>query len=129
MILAPLAAMVVQMAISRSREYEADRVGAEISGAPLALASALRKISQGAAVIDNRVAEANPASAHLFIVNPLHAHAADGLFSTHPNVENRIARLMEMAGSAGRAPSAPPRAPNRPGAIPSTVKRRKGPWG
>ena len=129
MILAPLAAMVVQMAISRSREYEADRVGAEISGTPLALASALRKISQGAAVIDNRVAEANPASAHLFIVNPLHAHAADGLFSTHPNVENRIARLMEMAGSTGRAPSAPDRAPTRPSAIPSTVQRRKGPWG
>lgn len=125
MILAPLAAMLVQMAISRSREYEADRVGAEISGMPRALASALRKISQGAAAIDNPVAEANPASAHLFIVNPLHAHAADGLFSTHPNVENRIARLLEMAGEGGAMPAA---GSVRRSPIPATVKRRQGPW-
>ncbi|MCU0910518.1 MAG: zinc metalloprotease HtpX [Rhodobacteraceae bacterium] len=97
MILAPLAAGLVQMAISRTREYEADRVGAEICGAPLALASALRKISALAGRIDLPAAERNPGMAHLFIVNPLHAHAHDALFSTHPNPANRIAALEEMA--------------------------------
>ncbi|MSP51139.1 MAG: zinc metalloprotease HtpX [Alphaproteobacteria bacterium] len=100
-ILAPLAAMLVQMAISRSREYEADRVGAAISGKPLWLASALRKLHAASGQIENHTAEANPATAHLFIVNPLHAHAVDGLFSTHPSAENRIRRLRELAGSAG----------------------------
>jgi heat shock protein HtpX len=98
-LLAPLAAMLVQFAISRSREYEADRVGAEICGEPLWLASALAKIHDAALRIDNRTAEANPASAHVFIVNPLHAHAVDGLFSTHPRTENRIRRLEAMAGA------------------------------
>jgi len=98
MILAPLGAALVQMAISRGREYEADRVGAEICGNPLWLASALGKISGLAARIDNETAERNPATAHLFIVNPLHAHARDKLFSTHPAPENRIAALREMAG-------------------------------
>lgn len=97
MILAPLAAMLVQMAISRSREYEADRIGAEIAGNPLWLASALDKISRGAARIDNVAAENNPATAHLFIINPLHAHKRDNLFSTHPSTGNRIARLEAMA--------------------------------
>ena len=101
MILAPLAAMLVQMAISRAREYEADRVGAEISGHPLWLASALEKLQHGAERIDNRAAEDNPATAHLFIVNPLHARAVDGLFTTHPSTENRVRRLREMAGAAG----------------------------
>ncbi len=102
MILAPLAAALVQMAISRSREYEADRIGAEIVGQPLWLASALDKIAGLAARIDNNAAERNPATAHMFIINPLHAHAHDRLFSTHPNTENRIARLEEMAGQGGR---------------------------
>jgi len=104
MILAPLAAMLVQMAISRTREYAADRTGAEISGRPLWLASALEKLDRGAQRIDNPAAEANPATAHLFIVNPLHGRAMDSLFSTHPNMQNRIQRLREMAGE--RAPAA-----------------------
>ena len=97
-ILAPLAASLVQMAISRSREYEADKRGAEICGNPMALASALRKLEMGARRIDNHAAEANPATAHMFIVNPLHAHSADKLFSTHPSTANRIAKLENMAG-------------------------------
>ncbi len=108
MILAPLAAMLVQMAISRTREYAADRAGAEICGHPLWLAAALQKLEDGAQRIDNPVAEDNPATAHLFIVNPLHARAVDGLFSTHPNMQNRIQRLREMAGQD--APPAPRRA-------------------
>lgn len=98
MIFAPMAAAIVQMAISRSREYEADRIGAEICGQPLWLASALRKIDHFARGIDNRQAEANPALAHMFIINPLHAHRRDALFSTHPATENRIAALVAMAG-------------------------------
>ncbi len=106
MFLAPVAAALVQMAISRTREYEADRVGAEICGRPLWLASALEKLERGAGAIDNDQAEANPATAHMFIVNPLHARSVDGLFSTHPNTANRVQRLREMAG-AGRAQSGP----------------------
>ncbi len=98
MILAPLAATVVQMAISRSREYEADKLGAEICGQPLALASALRKISSGAKQIENHEAEGNPATAHMFIINPLSGARMDNLFSTHPNTENRIKALESMAG-------------------------------
>ena len=97
MILAPLAAMLVQMAISRSREYEADRVGAEISGQPVALATALQNIEGQASHIDNIAAENNPASAHMFIINPLHGRAVDGLFRTHPSTEERVRRLMAMA--------------------------------
>ena len=104
MILAPMAAALVQMAISRSREYEADRIGAEICGHPLWLAEALRKMAHGASAIDNPQAEDNPATAHMFIVNPLHAHRIDGLFSTHPPIGERIQRLREMAGE-----TAPPR--------------------
>jgi heat shock protein HtpX len=133
MILAPLAAMLVQMAISRSREYEADRAGAELSGEPRALASALRKISHAAADIPNPRAEQNPASAHLFIVNPLHGSGADNLFSTHPSTENRIARLMAMAGTAGGdfTPAPQPQATRRGRSIlPETAPRRQpGPWG
>jgi heat shock protein HtpX len=113
MILAPIAAMLVQFAISRSREYEADRVGAAICGEPLALASALARIHNTALRIDNPVAEANPASAHLFIINPLHGQAVDGLFSTHPSTENRIRRLQDLARAMG-GPS---------------VRDRRGPWG
>ncbi len=95
-ILAPLAAMLVQLAISRGREYEADRVGASISGKPHDLANALAKISATAREIPNLPAEEHPASAHLFIVNPLQGVRADNLFSTHPSPENRIQRLLAM---------------------------------
>jgi heat shock protein HtpX len=100
MILAPMAAMLVQMAISRTREYSADATGAAISGKPEALASALAKISRGAAQLPNYAAESNPATAHLFIMNPLHLHKVDNFFSTHPNPQNRIDALMEMAKNA-----------------------------
>jgi heat shock protein HtpX len=106
MILAPIAAMLVQFAISRTREYEADRIGAEISGRPLWLASALERISGAAQAIDNPDAERNPATAHMFIVNPLHGHGADSLFSTHPSTANRVARLRDLAGAP--APAARP---------------------
>jgi heat shock protein HtpX len=110
LILAPLGAMLVQMAISRTREYAADRGGAEISGQPQALASALQKISAFAKRVPNDAAEANPATAHLFIINPLSGARMDNLFSTHPATENRIAALMEMTGEQRgvRAPSAGP---------------------
>lgn len=102
MILAPVAAMLVQMAISRTREYGADRIGAEICGQPMWLASALQKLEAGARQIDNSAAEDNPATAHLFIVNPLHARAVDSMFSTHPSVENRVRKLREMALENGQ---------------------------
>ena len=106
MVLAPLAAMLVQMAISRTREYAADATGAEICGNPEWLASALEKLEHGARRIDNGVAEDNPATAHLFIVNPLHARAVDSLFSTHPKTAERVRRLRAMAGgaTAGKGP-------------------------
>lgn len=97
MILAPLAAGLVQMAISRAREYEADKAGAEICGNPLWLASALKRIEALASRIDNPAAERNPATAHMFIINPLHAHAHDRLFATHPSTANRVAALEAMA--------------------------------
>ena len=100
MILAPIAAMLVQMAISRTREYAADRAGAEICGRPMWLASALEKLEIGAQRIGNHSAEQNPASAHMFIVNPLHGGTMDGLFTTHPRTANRIAALRAMAGAA-----------------------------
>ncbi|QQP89360.1 zinc metalloprotease HtpX [Skermanella rosea] len=99
--LAPVAAMIVQTAISRTREYEADRIGAEICGRPLWLANALVSIQDSAARIDNVQAENNPATAHMFIINPLHARSVDGLFRTHPATEERVRRLRLMAG-AGR---------------------------
>lgn len=111
-ILAPLAAMIVQMAISRTREYGADRGGAEISGQPLALASALAKISSAAHHVPNDSAEANPASAHLFIINPLSGQRMDNLFSTHPDTGNRIEALKRIADEMGES---------RTGA--------RGPWG
>ncbi len=107
MILAPMAAMLVQMAVSRTREYAADRMGAEISGNPLALASALNRISEGAHRIENVAAESNPATAHLFIINPLSGARMDNLFATHPATENRIAELQKLAGTTsqpGRGP-------------------------
>ncbi|MEZ5754983.1 MAG: zinc metalloprotease HtpX [Paracoccaceae bacterium] len=102
MIFAPLAAGLVQMAISRSREYEADKVGAAICGNPMWLASALRKIDAFAKGIDNEQAERNPAVAHMFIINPLHAHKRDALFSTHPATANRIAALEALAAEGKR---------------------------
>jgi heat shock protein HtpX len=113
-ILAPIAALLVQMAISRTREYEADRVGAEIAGQPLWLARALENIQTSAHHVVNPEAERNPATAHMFIINPLAGHGMDNLFSTHPSTENRVARLQAMAqGMYGAAQEAP----------------RRGPWG
>ena len=109
-LLAPVAAMLVQAAISRSREYEADRAGAEISGRPMWLASALGQIERSVrGGAPNPEADANPATAHLFIINPLHG-GLSGLFSTHPSTEERIARLTAMAGG-------------------NAIVTRKGPWG
>jgi heat shock protein HtpX len=100
---APFAAMIVQMAISRTREYNADRGGSEISGKPMALASALAKISGAAQAIRNPVSEANPSAAQLYIV-PTHVSE---MFSTHPATENRIAALQEMAGETRTGEVAP----------------------
>lgn len=122
MILAPVAAMIVQMAISRTREYAADRAGAEICGDPLALAGALRRIAAYAGRIALPSAERNPASAHLFIMNPLTGRGADALFSTHPNPENRIAALEEMAGRRLMERRAGGGLPRRPGS------RSANPW-
>lgn len=98
MIFAPMAAALVQMAISRTREYDADRMGAEICGHPEWLASALAKISQGAARIPNETAERHPETGQLMIINPLSGRGRDNLFSTHPATQNRIDRLMAMRG-------------------------------
>jgi len=106
-ILAPMAAGLVQMAISRAREYEADRIGAEIAGDPIWLAAALEKIERGARHTMNEAAERNPATAHMFIINPLNGQGADNLFSTHPATANRIARLRQMAGAAASSPAGP----------------------
>jgi heat shock protein HtpX len=97
-LLAPIAAMLVQAAISRSREFEADRAGAEITGRPMWLASALGQIERAAERTPNYPADANPATAHMFIINPLHG-GLSGLFATHPSTEERIARLKAMAGA------------------------------
>jgi heat shock protein HtpX len=105
MVLAPLAAMLVQMAISRSREYEADRMGAEICGRPLWLANALEKLEHGSR-IPNIAAEQHPATAHLFIVNPLSGGGVGSLFTTHPPIAERVARLRQMA-AADRDPARP----------------------
>jgi len=128
--LAPLAAALIQMAISRSREYEADRGGAQISGQPLWLASALRKISAAADRIPYGAAERNPATAHMFIVNPLTGQGMDNLFSTHPNTENRIAELQRIAkemNATGGPAEATPAAPGGPWGMPQGEE--KGPWG
>ncbi|PTW45602.1 zinc metalloprotease HtpX [Rhodovulum kholense] len=120
-LLAPMAAGLIQMAISRSREYEADRIGAEICGQPLWLASALTRIEALAQRIDNVAAERNPATAHMFIINPLHGEGRDKLFSTHPSTANRVAALQRMAGSAIPAPAPLPR--------PTIRRAPRGPWG
>jgi heat shock protein HtpX len=132
MILAPLGASLVQMAISRSREFEADRAGAEISGNPLWLASALQRLHEGTEAIPNATAQAHPATAHLYIDNPLPSGGLGALFSTHPPMEERIARLRAMAGepsvmaSSSSRPSAPPTSVRRGGSVPQSGR---GPWG
>lgn len=149
MILAPLAAAMVQMAISRTREYAADKEGARICGNPLWLASALERLEQAAHAIPMDRAESNPATAHLFIINPLSGKGADNLFSTHPAMPNRVAALREMAAGMGMtwdvrtsapaprpsvmSPAAPspaaPRSPSRT-TIPRTgdTPPKRGPW-
>ncbi len=115
------------MAVSRTREYSADRASAEITGRPAWLISALSKIQRGAAQIPNRAAERNPAMAHLFIVNPLSGMRMDGLFATHPSTENRIAALEAMEGEFGSAPvrvDVP-----RVGRTGPAYERPRGPWG
>ena len=97
LILAPIAAVLIQLAISRGREYEADRGGAELSGDPRALADALAKIDRYAKGLPLETAEAHPATAHMMIINPLSAGGISGLFSTHPPTEERIQRLLAMA--------------------------------
>ncbi|QPC90264.1 zinc metalloprotease HtpX [Mesorhizobium sp. INR15] len=128
MIVAPFAAMIVQMAVSRTREYEADRRGAEICGHPLWLASALDKIACGAERIRNPDAERNPATAHLFIINPLSGERMDNLFSTHPSTDNRIAALQamarDMAGNNSQAASRRAPAPRQ-----ADMQQPSGPWG
>jgi heat shock protein HtpX len=135
-ILAPLAAMLVQMAISRTREYSADELGGRIVGRPAWLASALRRLESAAHQIPNDAAERNPATAHMFIVNPLSGARMDNLFSTHPATENRVAALMNLAQQMGQggygfddgavrqqAQATPSHGPWGGGA------RRSGPWG
>ena len=137
MLLAPMAAGLVQMAISRGREYEADRVGAEIAGDPQALASALQKIEAYAKRIHNPTAERNPASGQLFIINPLAGRGADNLFSTHPATGNRVRALMELGAKMGMQPRprTPDRTQPRPAAsftttgVPTTPTEPRGPWG
>lgn len=159
MILSPIAAMLVQMAISRSREYEADYGGAMICGQPLDLASALEKLQLASRKITNVAAERHPAAAHLFIVNPLQGQRMDNLFSTHPNMDNRIKRLQAMAGdmmgrheessaypkpkardssrygSEGRyrsdevGRSSVPKSGPRSGSVKESGQNKKGPWG
>jgi len=128
MILAPLAAMLVQMAISRTREYAADDFGARIVGQPLWLASALAKIDNAAHRIPNAEAEHNPATAHMFIVNPLSGRGFDNLFATHPSTENRITALRELGRELGARG-----ADTRPGHVPQGPWTRspasRGPWG
>jgi heat shock protein HtpX len=133
-IIAPLAAALVQMAISRSREYEADRVGAAIVGNPLWLASALRRIQGHVHQIPNEAAERVPAAAHLFIINPLSGRGMDNLFSTHPNTENRIAELERLAhewqaGGTRPAPLALDRGAGGPWGSPPGGAGPRGPWG
>lgn len=155
MFLAPMAAGIVQMAISRTREYEADKDGAEICGNPLWLASALQKIEHYARGIMNEPAERSQSTAHLFIINPLNGRSMDNLFSTHPNTQNRIAALQQLADEWNhqgatqhqmeaerepQRPQSPPAAPPEPqrevfgrnaGKMrkPRTTTPSIGPWG
>lgn len=131
-LIAPIAAMIIQMAISRSREYDADRMGAEICGQPLALASALAKIAGGVAHVPNWQAERHPATAPLFIINPLSGQGMDNLFSTHPATENRIAALNALAQEIGSTPRTgffAQSSSNQHSSSPWGQAPRRGPWG
>lgn len=140
-LLAPIAAMIIQMAISRSREYDADRMGAQICGRPLALASALARIAGGVAQIPNPDAERRPATASLFIINPLSGRGVDNLFSTHPATENRIAALHTLAqemGTPAQQPGFFTQSATSPwgsaggshgGSVTGPTGTRRGPWG
>ncbi len=125
-ILAPIAAMLVQMAISRTREYAADDMGARIVGDPACLASALAKIDNAARQIENEPAERNPAMAHLFIINPLSGERMDNLFSTHPATENRISALRKLAAQMGQSWGA---TGGQPAAAAAGRSAGRGPWG
>lgn len=130
MILGPIAATVVQLAISRAREYEADAEGARICGDPSWLASGLAQLERYKKGRINQTAEANPATAHMFIINPLSGLRLDALFSTHPPTQERIRRLMALGpGVAGGGPA--PRAVPQTGrgASPWAPPRGKSPWG
>lgn len=133
MILAPLGAMLVQMAISRTREYAADEMGARICGQPMWLASALSKIENAAHQVPNVEAERAPATAHMFIINPLSGQGMDNLFATHPSTANRIAALQRLAaqGGGGFVPPSPPRAASSaaPRGPWNGGNVRRGPWG
>ncbi|MET0545368.1 MAG: zinc metalloprotease HtpX [Caulobacterales bacterium] len=131
MILAPMAAGLVQMAISRTREYSADKTGAEIAGNPQWLASALQKIEGFARGRMNVTAERNPATAHLFIINPLNGQGADNMFSTHPSTQNRVRALMQMSGDGSSLSneSEAPAVARIGTAVPITNKPKRGPWG
>ena len=138
MLVAPFAAMLVQMAISRSREYQADRMGALICGNPRWLSSALMKIHNAVQRIPNEEAEQVPATAHMFIINPLTGQGMDNLFSTHPNTENRVAALEALAQEMARsgvkldAPSVPDdrsSAPDPWSGSSRDAQDPRGPWG
>ena len=142
---APMAAAMVQFAISRTREYSADKLGAEYCGHPLWLASALHKIAGGATRYRNANAELNPATAHMFIINPLSGERMDNLFSTHPNTDNRISALRALEATwteegyqppANIADAMAPRAASSSGksSVPRSGSgardgRKPGPWG
>jgi heat shock protein HtpX len=137
MLLAPLAAMIVQMAISRTREYSADRLGAQICGEPMWLASALMRIEDGVHHVPNMDAERSPATAHMFIINPLSGQGMDNLFSTHPSTQNRVQELQRLAAETGMrgdrvrtsAATAAPRGPSGPSGPSGPWGRSRGPWG
>lgn len=131
--LAPMAASIVQMAISRAREYEADKTGAQILGDPEPLARALAKISGQAELMPDRTVESHQATAHMFIVNPLAGQRGDNLFSTHPATQNRIEALMSLKGQTGAAyqpqmRTAAPQETKSPW-VKAREDRRRGPWG
>src|SRR5262249_17782853 len=121
MVVAPLAAMLVQMAISRTRESAADNLGAPIAGHPMWLHLPLVRIESAAHEIPNMDAEHNPATAHLFIINPLSGHGVDNLFATHPSTENRIAALQQLATQLGNGVATPSIANDNDGSA-------RGPW-
>lgn len=131
MILAPLGAMLVQMAISRTREYAADEMGARICGQPMWLASALSKIENFAHQVPNEDAERAPATAHMFIINPLSGQGMDNLFATHPSTANRVAALQQLSAQfgGGYATPPPPASSAAPGGPWGGGGARRGPWG